>query len=449
MSLTISTAKVNITPTLQTDPYLAGYGCAVSPRLATTNRAHAPLYIRCVVIWDNSVPKVIASCDVLAFGRSMHQSIRQRVIALNDGWTSADFILQATHTHNGPVLIEKLEPTITYDLSDLTTVTSYSSWLEDQAVDAVDAALAAPQTPVTLDYQVAAETFAFNRAGLAYAETAVPILTARDGTGEPVAVVFSYGCHPVSAGLQDRYDGDWPAGACSYIEQALPDCFALFLQGPAGDQDPAGDHGWALRDNLASQLGRTVMAAIDSVGRSVTGPIVGSYSEVNLPLDITIDAANLTAVRADYVTRLANPAGQPEWYQRHAQKMIAIIDASSIATTVPLPLQVWKMQADPLLRWAMVGGELTSGYAAYFRGRYGGPPGILVCGYANEIPGYIPSNELLPPLRTGGSYEGGWDTDFPGLAGGSMTVYGLLGHFKAGNGGVEATLIQALEAQLA
>jgi hypothetical protein len=91
---------------------------------------------------------------------------------------------------------------------------------------------------------------------------------------------------------------------------------------------------------------------------------------------------------------------------------------------------------------------VVSGYAVYFRARYGGTDGIWLCGYANEIPAYIASDELLPPIRTGGSYDGGWDPDFPGIAGGAMTVYAWLGHFKAGAGGVESTFIDAVTAQL-
>ena len=117
--------------------------------------------------------------------------------------------------------------------------------------------------------------------------------------------------------------------------------------------------------------------------------------------------------------------------------------------TVPLPLQVWKLQGRPTLRLAFTGGELVSGYGAYFRNEYGGADRLLIVGYANEIPAYIPSDESLPPLRSRSSYAGGWDTDFPGIAGHSQCFYGCyLGHFLAGTDGVESKLISALTTQL-
>ena len=91
-----------------------------------------------------------------------------------------------------------------------------------------------------------------------------------------------------------------------------------------------------------------------------------------------------------------------------------------------------------------------SGYGAYFRARYGGANALFIGGFANETNSYVPANNFLPPLAPSrGSYEGGWDPDYPGIAGGSMTVYPQIGHFRAGGSGVEAAVIGALTAQLA
>lgn len=426
---------------------MAGFGVQDAPRVVVGDEPYAPLYARCVVLWDDSWPNAMVTLDVLGIPRAVNLAVRPRLVALA-GWSDADIVLQATHTHNGPVLVDALDPYIAYALLDLTLVRAYTAWLQDQIVEVVRTALNAPRTPVTLDYQTRTLGFARNRAGLPYAETVVPILTARDLTGRPRAVIFSYGCHPVAGGWQDRFDGDFPAGACTVVEDALPGCFAMFLQGPAGDQDPVGATGWALRDACASSLGQTVSAAAGNPGRSLTGPIVTSYGEVALPLDVTLTGANLAQVRAAYVARTQNPQGLPAWYGRHAEVMIGRIDAGNVATVVPTPLQVWTLQGATPLKVAMVGGELVSGYAAYLRTRHGGSNGLIIGGYANEVSSYVPSDEFLPPFMPGGSYEGGWHTDFPGIAGGSQTIYSHPAHFRAGSGGVEATLLDALGAQL-
>ena len=450
MAFAISSTKLDITPAPGANPYLAGYGVQAAVRVVHADSPHAqPLYARCVVLWDDGNPKAIVSLDLLGIPREVHQSVRPRLIRLTN-WASSDIVILASHTHNGPVVgRNSLNAYISYALVDLDLIDGYTRWLEDRIVAVVDEALKAGRTSVSLDYRVATTSFAYNRAGLPTIETAVPVLTARRTNGTIRAVMFSYGCHPVSAGWQEEWDGDWPAEACDVIEKGTGG-FALFIPGPGGDQDPSGSRGWGLRDSHGRSLGNSVVNAAKAVGRSLPGPISSQYREVQLPLDITATSANLASVRAAFATRMGNPSGQPAWYQRHAQSMITRIDSGMYATSVPNPSQVWRIGGSPALRMAFVGGELVSGYAAYFRARYGGTNGLLIGGYANEVNCYVPANNFLPPLAPSwGSYEGGWDPDFPGIAGGSMTVYSQIAHFRAGSSGVESAVINALAQQLA
>ncbi|BCT74431.1 hypothetical protein SCMU_02730 [Sinomonas cyclohexanicum] len=446
MAFTVSAAKNEITPTMDTNPYLAGYGSADGGRTVSTDTPYEPLWCRALVIWEDGHPNLIMSTDILDLPRSMHQNIRPRILALAS-WGSSDLLIQSTHTHNGPVLVDTLQPFMAYGLAEMDQIRSYSSWLEDTMVQTAQDALNAGQTSISLDYQFTTQTWSVNRAGLTYNETDVPVLVARDSGGSPAAIVFSYGCHPVAAGDQDQYDGDYPAGACNYIENNS-NAFALFIQGPAGDQNPANAPSWTLRDQDGDSLGTAVLNAAQTAGRALTGPITTQYQEVQLPFDIDTSAGNLAAVRADYASRLPNPNGQPAWYQRHAQVMLARIDSGNVASGLPSPFQVWTIGSSTPLQMAFVGGELVSGYGVYFRSRYGGSSALWIGGYANESCAYIPSNEFLPPNMPLGSYEGGWEPDYPGLAGGSMTVYGHMAHFLAGSNGVETTLINALTSML-
>lgn len=449
MSFQITTAKIDITPRPGMNPYMAGYGAQGQRRTVATDSPYAdPLLARCVILWDDGKPHAIISLDVLGIPRTVHQALRPRLIALAS-WSSANIVLVATHTHNGPAFGESLDSYCAYDLTNLDPLQAYSAWLQDQVVSVVSTALAAARTTVTLSYRVDSETFAQNRVGLPTTETVVPIITARTTSGSLRAVLFSYGCHPVSGGWGEQWDGDWPAGACAQIE-AETKSFALFLPGPAGDQDPIGVRGWALRDLHSDWLASTVIGATSVTGRVLAGPITSQIREMSLPLDVVPTAANLAAVRAAFAVRMNNPAGQPAWYQRHAQSMITRIDSGGAsATAVPNPSQVWSIGGSPALKMAFVGGELVSGYGAYFRSRYGGANALYIGGYANEVSCYVPANNFLPPLGPSwGSYEGGWDPDYPGIAGGSMTVYPQIAHFKAGSSGVESAVISTLTAQL-
>lgn len=443
MTFAVSTATTDITP--PTGLPMGGYGTTVSPRLSTGTQT--ALSARCIVLWDDGNPSAIISLDVLGLSAVLHQSIRTQLLALTT-WSTENVVITTTHTHNGPALPgDALDPGIAYNLLDTTDIDDYATTLVTQVVTCVQTALVAEQTTCTLDYTTTTQNWSSNREGLSYTESAVSVLVARSLTGAPRAVLFSYGCHPVSAGLQTLWDGDYPGGACTAIESALPGCMAMFILGPAGDQDPVGSRNWISRDAFSVQLGQAVVTATQTPGRIVSGQISASLTYVQLPLDITDTPANLAAVRACYAARITNLA-LPAWYRQHAAKMIIAIDTHNFTLTVPLPIQVWRLPGSPELRICLVGSELVSGYGVYFRNVFGGVNGLIIGGYANECSAYIPSNELLPPIRLGGSYAGGWDTDFLGVAGGSMTVYPHVGHFKAGASGVESTLISTITALL-
>jgi hypothetical protein len=443
--MAVSVGKEDITPAAAM--LMAGYGVS-SPRLATGT--YMPLWARCTVLWDNGYPNVIVTVDVLGFGRGVHQAIRAQVEAL--GVARSDFVLTATHTHNGPVLTGPINPYILYNTNNaqMSQIQTYTDELVADIVTLVATTLASSRTACTLDYRVVDENFSYNREGLPYVERDVPMLVARSLAGTPLAVLFGYGCHPVAAGGQSLFDPDYPGEAVSWIED-LTGCFAQFLLGPAGDQNPTTLGTWAARDALGSDLGHTVINALNVPGRPITGPITTTFRDITLPLDVTDTPSNLAAARINYTTRMNN-TGLTSYIGRHAKTMIDQIDTHSFATTVPLPLQAWKLTGSPPLRLVFSGGEIVSGYGVYYRARYGGSNGIWVSGYANETPAYIPSDELLY-THPGIYYACGWSPDYPGMAGGSMTAYGWIGHFRGrppgtSTAGVEQIMLSQITAML-
>lgn len=435
-SFQVSTAKVDITP----DPGypMAGFATTTEPRRASG--VNEPLMARCTVLWDDGAPNVIVSADVLAFGRTMHQQIRAGVTALGVG--SSDFVLNATHTHNGPVLIERLDPYISYAVTDMAEISEYSDWLVTQIISLVSTALSSARTTCTLDYLVTDENFSFNRIGLGYVETAVPTLVARAADGTPRAVLFSYGAHPVAGGAGDLFDPDYPSEAIKTIEASHNGAFAQFILGPAGDQNPLTIDGYAQSDAYGYDLGLTVANAIATPGRTLTGPILTAISEVALPLDVTDNPANRVALQQVFQSRELT-AGDA-FIRRHGEIMkgVAADTGTPLETTVPLPVQRWRFGGAPGLTMIFSGGEVVSGYAVYFRSLHGGTNELWFTAYANEVPGYIPSDEVL----ANPGYEAGYGADYPGVGSWSMAAYGHLAHFKgtpqgATGNGVEQTYI--------
>jgi len=438
MAWQAAAGKAEITPPVGTP--MGGYGTPFggTPRLAvgTSN----PLWARSVVLWDNGRPHVLLCADILGWSTDAATMVRQQVAAAT-ALPEARLLLTSTHTHNGPAVPGVADPWLVYELTDTAPLAAYEEFLVDTVVSLVLELLAGPREVVTVDYQVTSAPFSANREDLPYTESDVPVLVARRADGTPVAVVFGYGCHPVCAGMLDLWDGDYPAVAAGLIDDAFPDGVAVFLPGPAGDQDPVGPRGAALSLDCGAQLADAVRSVADIPARRLTRVSAARLSTAELPLDVSLDPGNLAVARDFYAERASQPG--PGWELRHAALMVELIEAGEpLATTVDLPVQGWRLTGTPALRLAFVGGEIVSGYAVYLRGRFGGAEGLWFGGYGPGTVAYLPSDELLPPLRSGGSYAGGWNPDFPGLAGGSMCAYGWPGHFLAG--GVQTPIVDAV-----
>lgn len=378
-----------------------------------------PLYARCLVLFDNGVPNVLVTVDVLGLPRSLHQPIRSQVTAL--GVANSDFIIAATHTHQGPVLDDRLDPIVAYNLdptTEIPIVHSYTSWLLNTIVGLVKTVLAAPSVDCQLEYGLDSTDIATNRRGLQWVDYAVPVLLARS-TSDPshlAAVIFGYACHPIEAGRAQTYDSDYPGVAEARIEAAFPGCTAFFLQGAGGDQNPRVWGMTAFVPDIGTSLYRAVLRVAQSGGRVLSSPVNTQYQELNLPFDFQISQS---VMAGKYRARLdggSSPQG------RHAQEMINQINAGTLPTGMPLPVQMWKFGGTPPLRLAAVGGELICGYSVLFKTRLGGSVNLWVVGYANECPCYIPSDQLM----TLGGYEPGWESSDPTIAGigGSIMYYG-------------------------
>lgn len=446
--IAISTARADITPTTMAE--MGGYATLTGPRLATGT--YSPLMARVLILWDPD-PHAIVTLDAGTLPPAWHQALRPRLVGLAD-WASADITILCTHTHNGPMTLSHPDPWITYGASDLSACEAYWDDLADTVFDLVSDALNAPQTTVTLDYQSTTQDWSDSRTQpYTYKWKSVPVLVARDMAGQPRAVLFGFGCHAVTAGTQTRWDGDYPAAACAAIEAIVPGCHAQFIPGPGGDQDPIGTRGWRYRDMRGAQLGYAVVNAMTPVGRPLAGSFTTSLTSVAAPLQVPATPAERAARRAEYVLRDGDNAPLYDavpYYRRHAPLARAQIDAGTDAHTIDIPMQVWRL-GTPTLRMLFLGAEPVSGYGIWAQNHYGGPSGILVAGYANEVPCYLVGNPQLPPADGNGAYEGGWNTLDPLCAGESACVYGWCWHFRPGLGPTDAepTILAALTAALA
>jgi hypothetical protein len=458
------TAKADITPPNHGFPtmYLAGFDFRWLPAVGVSR----PLYVRALALRSPKATFVFVSLDILTIPTAFRDAVLQKIAALH--LPASDVLLQATHTHSGPVVGDQPNSFIIYDFSTPQAELSarYTDWLVGATAATIENAVAAATKPVTLAYGVthlpADEEFAVNRRAAAAPERAVDAGTSGSGlTDIPVlaveaqnglaAVLFGYAAHAlivagtgIAAPFQPsplfyEFDPDFPGAAESVLEHDYPGATALYVTGASGDLNPNSNVESGPDPALlpGTHIARAVEAAVP--GLQPLGPIVASASgSVALPLD---------SYRVAYFKSIEKE--NDDW-GRQARVMVQEYEKDgALPSTAPLALGIWHFAPGgagelPLYLVAMAGEPLVHWSLAFKRGALGVPGKTWLAGYVNGACCYVPSDSTI--VYPG--YESGWRQEAslePGwIVSGSMLVYAWDSRLKPGS--IDETILPGMRA---
>lgn len=262
---------------------------------------HDSLYARVLVLDDGITRVALASLDLLGLNVSLTPDPGRLAGLLRDqgltGW-----LVVSTHTHGGPRTLSLSEPW-TSDRTWPTATAPYVTWVENQ-VAAAAAQAATRMRPVRLAAGRGRVDLSFNRrlvqpdgtvrmiwgsgwrgqepTSLGPTDPEVGVVRLEDDQGQVVAVLFHYACHAVVLGSGNRQlTADFPGYAVRCVEEQVPGCTALFLQGAAGDLDPRIDvqNDFGPAQTQGEVLGREVVRVNESLaggeGRLEAAPRLG------------------------------------------------------------------------------------------------------------------------------------------------------------------------------
>ena len=165
----------------------------------------------------------------------------------------------------------------------------------------------------------------------------MPVLLVESTTGVPRAVVFTYACHctTIRNGQEGfyKYHPDYAGVAADEIERRFLGATALYATGCAGEIDPQPQGGVKQAEAHGRSLAEAVLAAGDGKPRrNVGGPLRTKYREIRLPL-------RAIPSRQKYVELSGS---QNPYRQRHARRMLAQMDAGTLPSEIPFPIQIWR-----------------------------------------------------------------------------------------------------------
>ena len=274
------TARADITPPL--GYLLEGHGVRNKP----SEKVHDPLNLKVLSLSKGKNRAVLVSCDLLCFMGDFIDAARKE-IREKTGLSARQVLICASHTHTGPFMLKLLGD------NPENFVPEYFSVLIGKIAGAVGEAVRAEE-PVSVRYgRRDIDMGIVNRRRKnpggsiggpdphGPVDYEVSVLSFERERGDPLALVFNYGCHPTTlAGNIFQVSADYPGAAQGEIENFYPGTTALFTNGCFGD----------VRPNLLDEKGKNFRGGdfndLRRMGRLLaSGTIQARETAVGLPVE--------------------------------------------------------------------------------------------------------------------------------------------------------------------
>ena len=426
----VGMARTDVTPTEPT------WMCGYSGRDHPSEGALHPLWAKALVIEDQRGERVaIITTDLVGFAREGADRICAQ-ISQRTGLERKRIVLNSSHTHCGPLVAGIAPVAYRFPPERQAVVDAYTRQLEDKIVELVVTACG-KMRPANLAYGEDACDLGASRRKLKdgrYAgmgvnlegpfEKLVPVLRVSDENGEPLALVFGYGCHNTTLGAAVyQLNGDYAGYAQIALEEKFPDVQAMFVIGCGGDSNPRT---WCCNQpEVAERFGKSLAEAVE---RGLQGPM----HRVGGPLTVAFDRVDLPFARPVTKEELEKQRGKGSKYEQARTEFLLELAAKhgEVPTGYACPVQVVQFGNDVTL--IALSGETCVGYALRLRQEFADRR-LWIAGYSNEVFAYVPTERVLA--------EGGFE------AATAQIYYGWPSPFAAGIEDRIVNLVKALVAR--
>lgn len=337
------------------------------------------------MVRDAHAAVAILSADLLFVTDALKRRILDALspeLALDD----ASLLFVASHTHFAPS-VDPSKPLLGR------AAPTYIDFVADRAVELVRRLAATPAAPGRLIHRTGAAQHAINRRRLGWGlsrygvprrvalrapdpagprDETVHVLELVDAAGRPVALAWSYACHPVSFPEPTRVSADFPGVARRALRAAYGDGLpVLFLQGCAGDIRPR-------------ELGRP-----RSVKRRFAELVVG---KLFTPFTVPEYAAWSQSLAARVVDVARAPGAAHELGPTAAIERVNLADLMTGAPT-GRTVSFQRVRLSPAVSIAAVSAEPVAEYGLAVRAL--GRGAVIPAGYSDSVFGYLPSARML------------------------------------------------------
>lgn len=285
MSFLFGAAKQIITP-----PFPTCLSCS-QQKDTLFKRVHDDIFVRSLVLKTNGAAVLIISYDLLFHSRDLYDFICNYTVKY--GVTDSSLLVSYTHNHNSPS---------TLGYNDFSSSLEYETFLKESTISCIDAAFSNLEHG-SMEYGIIDGEWSVNRRkktseGIKLApnpEGPVDkrIYTLKLKTKDDIikCLLINYACHPVHYPDTLAVTSEYPGFLCRYIEDEIPGCTPLFLQGAGADTRPLNTaesgvfkkRSYEHIEKMALSMKDAIIAALQTSCFSAVKP---SFSSVFFTLNI-------------------------------------------------------------------------------------------------------------------------------------------------------------------
>lgn len=401
-------ARIDITP--EGPIWMSGYAARNRP----SEGVLMPLWAKALALEDSRGNRaVIVTTDLIGLPMELTDAVAARAME-KYRLERASLVFNSSHTHTGPVVRGNLSVMESQQSPHREALAAYRQGLQQKLFDVIGAALA-DLSPAEITIAYGEARFGVNRREFTAkgvilgvnpqgpVDPRVPVVRVTSPAGKVRAILFGYACHNTTLTAEFyQLSGDYAGYAQAELEKEFPGAVALFLQLCGGDQNPNPRS----RLEHAEQHGRTLAAEVARVARgpmqTASGRIRAAYQLTALPF--------APHTREQFEQELKDPN---VFRQRRAALMLKLYDERREPRLLRYPVQAIRVENGFTL--IALGGEVVVDYALWAY-RTWPKERLIVAGYSNDVPCYIPTARILR--------EGGYE------AVDSMIYYGQPGPFS-------------------
>ena len=383
-------ARVDITPAA---------GIALTGYIARAGKAtgvHDPLYAKALVLDNQTTQVALLTVDVLGLHWSVVKAVRA-AIEVATGIPANHVLISCSHTHAGPATM------FLQGCGEIEEV--YLAGLQEQLVTVTTNAWQSRRPArFGVGHGQVQEGVHNRRTPGDLIDPDLGILRVERATGEMLAVLLNYACHPTCiTGENTLFSAEYCGYAANQIEEATG-ALTLFITGAIGDVGPI-TRGWETLEQIGRAVATEALRVLPQIGVSPWAALTAVNRTLDLPLLPLPTVAELETFLAAQQRLLADPELMQQPYQPQivaamiawATTTLTKVMAQRAPTVVTTELQV--LHVGDLALVSAPGELFVELGLAIKAGAASGH--CFLCGFSNDNIGYIPTRRAYPH----GGYE--------------------------------------------